>query len=225
MKSWLVLLLVCLAACGDSTGTNDQFVREFAFDDSVGDTALFAGSVGSFPALDVRRVSGMVTTDSLTFTMEFAGPVASVADAAPNSLQATLAIDADDDGTTGTQVDSTADSTSIDSTSTDSTSSDSTKVPPFTGPFPARTGVGAEYWVFVDQLSNGAAEVRRAGTFDHVGTFPISYSGNSVTMRIPLSAIGVPAAHPFRVVGIVGTSQRLTDLIPDSSSYLLGGSS
>lgn len=221
MKSWLALLFVCLAACGDSTGPNDRFAREFAFDDSVGDTALFAGSVGSFPALDVRRVSGTVTTDSLIFTLEFTGPVASVTSAAPNSLQATLAIDADNDGTTGTPVDSTGDSTSTDSTSSDTTS----KVPPFTGPFPARTGVGAEYWVFVDLLSNGDAEVRRALTLDPVGTFPVSYVGSSVTMRIPLSAIGVTAAHSFRIVGIVGTSQRLTDLIPDSSSYLVGGSS
>jgi hypothetical protein len=209
MKSWLALMLVCVAACGDSTVTNDQVGKEFAFDDPVGDTALFADSVDSYPAIDVRRVSGKVTADSLIFTMEFVNPVTPVTDVAPNSLFATFGIDADNDGMTGTPIDSTDDLPP--------------DVPPFTGPFPARTGVGAEYWIFVDSLSGGEAELYRTLTFETVGTFPISYAGSSMTMRIPLSAIGVQATHPFRIVGIIGTSQRLTDLFPDTSSYLVGG--
>ena len=211
MKSWTALLLLCLAACGDSTGINDGFAREFTFDDPVGDTALFAESVDSFPAIDVRRVSGTVTSDSLILTLEFVDPITRASDAAPNSLWATFGVDADDDGTTGIPVDSTGD--------------ESSDTPPFTGPFPATTGVGAEYWIFVDPASDGDAEVYRTLTLETVGTFPASYSGSSMTMRIPLSVFGIPAAHPFRIVGNVGTSQRLTDLIPNSSSYLVGGSS
>lgn len=199
MKSWPVLMLACLAACGDSTAPSDRLAREFAFDDPAGDTAVFAGSVDSFPALDVRHVSGVVTADSLTFTMEFTAPISPASDVAPNSLVATFGIDADDDSTTG--------------------------IPGFTEDPSANADVGLEYWVFVDTISNGAAEVQSIVTSSSVGVFPASYGANSMTMRIPLSAIGVRAGDRFRIVGIVGTLQRSTDLIPNSKSYILGGSS
>lgn len=211
MKSGLALLLVCLAACGDSTGTNDQVGKEFAFDDPVGDTALFAGSSADYPALDVRRVSGTVTADSLIFRMEFVSAVASAADAEPHSLQASFGVDADDDGMTGIPIDSTDDLPP--------------DVPPFTDPFPSRTGVGVEYWIFIDAQSGGQAEVYRALTLETAGPFPVSYDGSTMTMRIPLSAIGVPAGSTFRIVGIAGTTQRVTELFPDSASYLVGGAS
>lgn len=197
MKSWLVLMLVCLAACGDSTGPNHGPATQFAFDDPVGDTAAFAGSADSFPALDVRRVSGVVTADSLLFTMEFVGPIASAGDDAPNSMAATLGVDSDDDGATG--------------------------VPALTDPFPSKADAGVEYWIYIDLLSGGNAEVKRIVTNRSVGVFPASYDGSSVTLRIPLSAFGVTAGGRFRVVGVIGTSQRSTDLIPDSASYRLGG--
>jgi hypothetical protein len=226
MKVWPLLLLACLAACGDdSSGPSRVLDREFAFDDPVGDTALFAGDPGTFAALDVRRVSGTVTDDSLIFTVEFVGSVTSAAEGTPNFVVAAFGVDADNDGSTGTPVDSTG--TPVDSTGApmDSTSDSSSVVPPFTGPFPARTGVGAEFFIFVDDLSGGDAEVFRTLTLDAVGTFPVSYDGKSMTTRIPLSAIGVTPADSFRIVGVLGTPQRLTDIIPDSGSFEVGGSS
>lgn len=196
MKSWLVLMLVCLAACGDSTSPNDGLAREFAFDDPVGDTAFFAGSADTFPALDVRRVSGTVTADSLVFTMEFSAPIAPASDDAPNSLVATLGVDADDDSTTG--------------------------IPALTDPFPSKANAGVEYWIYIDRVSNSNAEVERIPEIP-VGVFPASYGASSMTMRIPLSAFGLRAGDRFRVVGVIGTSQRSTDLIPDSASFVLGG--
>lgn len=197
MKSWLVLMLACVAACGDSTRPNDRIGREFAFEDPAGDTALFAGSLDTFPALDVRRVSGVVTDDSLLFTMEFAGSIAPASDGAPNSLVATIGVDADDDSTTG--------------------------VPALTDPFPSMADAGVEYWIFIDSLSNSDAEVQRILTGSSVGIFPASYGASSITLHIPLSALGVGASQHFRVVGVIGTTQRSTDLVPDSASYVLGG--
>lgn len=197
MKSWPVLAFLCLAACGDSTSPDAGIVREFAFDDPVGDTALFAGSEDSFPALDVRRVSGVVTADSLILTLELTTPIVPVSDAAPNSLAVLLGIDADDDSTTGSVA--------------------------VTDPFPNRADAMVEYWILTDDMSGGNAEAQSALTGDPVGVFPTSYGPSSITMRIPLSAIGVRAGGRFRMVGVIGTSQRSTDLIPDSASYVLGG--
>ena len=199
MNRWLVLLLVCVCVtgCEDSTGPECAMPPgEFAFNDPVGDTAAFAGAVDTFPALDVRRVSGEVTTNSLLFTMEFTSPIAPASDGAPNSFFATLGVDADDDSKTG--------------------------VPAITDPFPNKADAGVEYWIFIDPASNSNSEVQTL-TESTVGIFPASYGSNSITMRIPLSAIGACGGGRFRVVGVIGTSQRSTDLLPDSASYVIGG--
>ena len=209
MKLWPLLLLACLAACGDdSSGPGRVPATDFAFDDSVGDTALFDRSVDDFPAIDVRRVSGAAGADSLIFTMEFVGEVARASNTTPTSLIATIAIDSDNDSTTGLPLDDSA--------------SDSLS---FTGPFPAMTGVGAEFFVFVDSISGSDAEVYSIITDQSVAIFPMTYSESSVTMRIPLAALGIRNGDPFRVVGVVGNTQRLTDIIPDEGAYEVGGSS
>ena len=199
MKRWLVLLLVCVcvAACDDATGPERGIPREFAFGDPVGDTAAFAGSVDTFPALDVRRVSGVVSDDSLVFTMEFTDLIAPAGDDAPNSFVALLGVDADDDGRTGAEA--------------------------ILDPFPSTSDAGVEYWIFVDPASNSNAEVQTV-TQKTVGIFPASYGATSITMRIPLSAIGLRRGERFRVVGVIGTLQRFTDLIPNSASYVIMGS-
>lgn len=210
MKVWPLLLLACLAACGDDSSGPGQVVdKEFAFDDPVGDTASFDGGETSYQALDARHVSGVVSSDSLTLTMDFVDPIARAIPVAANSLIATIAIDVDADSTTGLPLD--ADSTG------DQFS--------FTGPFPARTGVGAEYLVFVDSISGSDAEVYSILTDESVATYPMTYGESSATMQIPLSAFGISPGVRFRVVGVVGNPERLTDIIPDDGSYDVGGSS
>ena len=210
MKVCSLLLLACLVACGDdSSGPGRVLAKEFAFDDPVGDTSLSTGSVNGFPALDVRRVSGAAGADSLIFTMEFVGEVARASNTTPASLIATIAIDSDDDSTTGLPLD-------------DDSAGDSLS---FTAPFPARTGVGAEFFVFVDSISGSDAEVYSILTDQSVAIFPMTYTESTVTMRIPLAAFGIRNGEPFRVVGVVGNTQRLTDIIPDEGAFEVGGSS
>jgi hypothetical protein len=210
MKGWPLLLLACLAACGDdSSGPGRVADKEFAFDDPVGDTALFAGGVDSFPALDVRRVSGAVASDSLRFTMDFVDPIARAMPTASNSLIATIAIDVDGDSTTGLPLDA------------DSTGGSSS----FTGPVPARTGVGVEFVIFVDSISGSDAEVYSILAGQSVATFPMTYGESSATMQIPLSILGIRAGTLFHVVGVIGNPQRLTDIIPDEGNFEVGGSS
>jgi hypothetical protein len=210
MKGWTLLLLACLAACGDSsTGPGHVAGKEFSFDDPVGDTALVAGGADSDAALDVRRVSGVVSGDSLTLTLEFVDPIVRASTIEPNSLIAAIAIDADDDSTTGVALD-------------EGSGSDSS----FTAPFPAQTGMGAEYYVFLDAISEGNADVTYSLFIDQtLASYPVTYTEKSATMQIPLSIFGIRAGARFRVMGTVGNTQRITDIVPDSGSYLLGGSS
>ncbi|HEY9515521.1 MAG TPA: hypothetical protein VIQ74_07565 [Gemmatimonadaceae bacterium] len=197
MKSLLVLTLFCLAACGDATRPDGGLFTQFSFDDPVGDTAVFGGSAGAFPALDVRRVKGWVSADSLIFTVEFTNSVAPVSDGAVNSLAATLGVDADNDPETGFEA--------------------------LTDSFPNKANAGVEYWIFIPDLATSHdVEVESIVTGRSTGIFPASYDSNAVTLRIPLTAIGVAPGARFRIVGVVGTTQRSTDLIPDSASYELG---
>jgi hypothetical protein len=209
MKCWSLFLLVCLAACGDATsGPRRVVYDEFAFDDPAGDTALFAGSVDSFPAQDVRRVSGVVTSDSLTLTIDFVDPIARATTAAGNSLIAAIAIDADDDPATGTPLDQ--------GSGTDSS---------FTAPFPAATGMGAEYFVFLDVVSGGDADVVYFLFPDETAaTYPVTYGERSLTVQLPLSILGISPGTRFRFMGMAGNPQRLTDIIPDEGGYAVGDS-
>jgi hypothetical protein len=210
MKLWPLLLLACLAACGDdSSGPGRVADKAFSFDDPVGDTALLADSTDSDAALDVQRVSGAVSSDSLTLTLEFVDPIVRASTIAPNSLIATIAIDADDDSTTGVALD-------------EGSGSDSS----FTAPFPAQTGMGAEYYVFIDALSGGDADVTYSLFIDQtLASYPMTYGERSATMQIPLSVFGIPAGARFRVMGTVGNPQRITDIAPDDGNYEVGGSS
>lgn len=213
MRVWTLLLLACLAACGDdSSGPGRVADKEFSFDDPVGDTAIIADSAdsaGGDAALDVQRVSGVVSSDSLTLTLEFVDPIVRATTIAPNSLIATIAIDADDDSTTGVALD-------------EGSGSDSS----FTAPFPAQTGMGAEYYVFLDAISEGNADVTYSLFIDQtLASYPVTYTEKSATMQLPLSIFGIRAGARFRVMGTVGNTQRITDIVPDSGSYLLGGSS
>lgn len=210
MKLWPLLLLACLAACGDdSSGPGRVADKEFSFDDAVGDTALLADSAVSNAALDVQRVSGVVSSDSLTLTLEFVDPIVRATTIAPNSLIAAIAIDADDDSTTGVALD-------------EGSGSDSS----FTAPFPAQTGMGVEYFVFVDAISGGDADVTYSLFIDQtLASYPMTYGERSATMQIPLSVFGIRAGARFRVMGTVGNPQRITDIVPDEANYEVGGSS
>lgn len=212
MKGWHLLLLACLAACGDDSSGPGRVVadKEFAFDDPVGDTALFAGSVDSFPALDASRVSGVVGNDSITLMIEFVDPISRARSTiSANSLIATIAVDIDGDSSTGLPLDEDFGNGQFS----------------FTGPFPAKTGLGAEFLVFVDSISGSDAEVYSILTDQSIATFPMTYDESSATMQIPLAVFGIRAGAPFRVVGVVGNPQRLTDIIPDEGNYQVGGGS
>lgn len=191
-KRWLpAVVMLLFAACGDSTGLGANQGR-FDFADPAGDTVASAGSADTLPALDALEMGGSTDRDTLVLTLRFAEPVSS-GDQAPNSVVALLEVDADADTATG--------------------------IPALTDPFPRTAQMGVDYYIFIPGDSGSGAEVQNIATQSST-EYPASYGATSVTVRVPLEAIGAPQ-RTFRVVGLVGTPQRPTDLLPNTGSYTI----
>jgi hypothetical protein len=187
-----VVVLALLAACGDSATSPAAGQGRFEFTDPAGDTVATTASADTFPALDATEVSGATAGDTLTLTIRFARPVAP-GDRAPNSVVARLEVDADADTATG--------------------------IPP-TAPFVGSAHLGVDFYVFIPGSSGAGADVQDIATQQST-EYPASYGTSDVTIRIPLAALGAPV-DSFRFVGVVGTPQRATDLLPDAGSYTIG---
>lgn len=187
-----IVVLSLLAACGDSTTSPGTSQGRFDFSDPAGDTVATTASADTFPALDAIEVSGSTDRDTLTLTIRFAHPVQS-GDQAPNSVVARLEVDADADTATG--------------------------IPPTT-PFEGSARLGVDFYVFIPDTSGTGADVQDIATQQSTA-YPASYGGSDVTIRIPLAALGAPE-DSLRFVGLVGTSQRATDLLPNAGSYTIG---
>lgn len=188
------LSALALAACGDSTAPRAA-THPFAFTDPVGDTAVTA-SGSTIRALDARRVSGEVTDDSLILRIEFTTPVTAATGQAASALLGTISVDADGDSATG--------------------------IPALTAPFPKRADIGAEFYIFIPDTPGTGVELYDIVFDRSAGSYSAAYAANTITMRIPLAAFGA-AAGRLRIVGLLGTTEHATDLVPDVGSYDLGG--
>jgi len=138
----------------------DAGVVAFDFADPAGDTA--ARPVGGHPAVDILRVRGDFKRDSLILTLTFASPVTfGTADAA-NSIGGSIELDMDDNSETGYR-------------------------PPDANFFGGTAEIGVDY---VYDLFNSTPT--RLLLFSRLGmTRPlISYPGNSLVIRTPLSMLG-----------------------------------
>ncbi|HEX6533477.1 MAG TPA: hypothetical protein VF041_02705 [Gemmatimonadaceae bacterium] len=191
MKRWLPAALLAILACGDSTAPVAER-STFDFSDPAADTISFAGSDTIHPALDVVEVSGTAARDTLVLTVRFAGAIQS-GSAAPNAAVGLIELDVDADSATG--------------------------IPAVTDEFANTAGIGVEFYVFVPGAGDAGVEVQDIATMQSA-QFPASYTADAVTMRIPFSAIGDPTGA-MRLIGLMGTSQRATDLFPNGGSYLI----
>lgn len=186
------LALCALAACNDTTRAGDSRIT-FTLNDPVGDTVADQGS-GLYPALDAQRLSGYVTADSIIFSIVFTGPVAAPTAEQPNSALALIGIDADADSTTG--------------------------IPAYTGPFGGGSQVGDEYEITVPDPTGASAEVHDNVLGGDV-LYPVTFDGDSMTLRLPISAIST-FSTPLRMVAVVGTLERPTDILPNGGYLQIG---
>lgn len=190
MSYWIAILSLVLAACGDSMGPAAQRGR-FDVSDPTGDTVAYAGSDTTWPALDVAEVSGSTGQDTLRLAIRFTTPIAS-GSAAHNSVVGLVEVDADADSSTG--------------------------IPAYTSPFSSTPGIGIEYYIYIPAASGSGVDVEDIVT-GRTTRYDATYSGSTVTMRIPLGAFGSPTGA-MRAVALLGTPQRATDLVPNDGSLL-----
>lgn len=187
----IAVLVLVLAACGDSVGPASQRGR-FDYSDPAGDTVAYAGSDTTWPALDAAEVSGSTGQDTLRLAIRFATPIAS-GSSAHNSVVGLVEVDADADSATG--------------------------IPALTGPFTSTPAIGIEYYIYIPASSGSGVDVEDIVT-GHITRYDAAYSGSTVTMRIPLAAFGSPAGA-MRMVALLGTPQRATDIVPNQGNLLL----
>ena len=159
------------------------------FVDPTGDT-FGAGAV----QIDITSVNGTVAGSNLTFRVTFASQVAPPSALLPNSVVAFIDIDTDQNPLTG--------------------------APSFTsifGPPPAPL-LGIEFFVDVSSEIGqpGFVDIVDAASFTTTATVAISFTSNSFTVVVPLSAIGGDNGIVNYGV-IVGTFTEPTDEAPNGT--------
>ena len=143
-------------------------------------------SAGSEKAVDLISLNGDFKSDSLIVTATFTAPVVIGLEVA-NGLAGWLEFDADDNAQTGFD--------------------------PFTNDFGGTANVRIEYSLNLFGAAPGAMDLNSA-TATPARIFT-STNGNSVIMRIPMSALGNDDGN-FTIVSVMGNRERPTDLFPNT---------
>lgn len=168
----------------------DTGVVAFDFADPAGDTA--ARPSDKPPAVDLLRVRGDFKRDSLIITLTFASPVrAGNADAA-NSIGGGIELDMDDNALTGYG-------------------------PPDSNRFGASAVLGVDYAVdLFNSFATGVLLFSRSG-FTRA---TISYPGNSVVIRLPLSLLGDDDGN-FALAINLGPFVWASDVFPNAGQLVV----
>jgi hypothetical protein len=176
----------------------DAGVVAFDVTDPANDT-LSDAVLGAPQAIDLINIHGDFKRDSLIVTLTFGGPVSPASIEVDNSLAGFIEFDIDDNPATGAAA--------------------------VSDDYGAASGLGIEY--FIELFSSTPTSVVLVSSTTSIPV-PASFSENTVTVRIPMSAIGRDDGN-FGVVTVLGTLDRATDVAPNSGqltsrrSVLSGG--
>jgi len=165
----------------------------FTFDDPPADTLGQAGTA-TRRAIDARQFGGSVDANEIVIELSFVQPIAPYSAKTAASVEGYIDLDTDENVKTG--IPAYADEQQL-----------------------GTTGLGADY--YVDLNDDGAGHV----AFVNVATkeaIPVSiaFSGSSLTVRIPRELVGRDDGN-FRASAVVGTSERPTDLLPNTGHYVV----
>jgi hypothetical protein len=169
----------------------DAGILAFDVSDPEGDTLAYAG----FPqprALDLTRIRGDFKRDSLILTLTFSGSVTHANTGGPDGLYGFIEFDIDDRASTGEIPESNA--------------------------FGATATLGIDFLLDLfdeDGLRTAVLLSPTSGTI-----VPISFSGNSAVVRIPMSLLGDDDGN-FSIVGTIGLIDRATDVIPNTGGTVI----
>lgn len=166
----------------------DAGILGFMLNDPMGDT-LSSPTITSPRAHDLLALRGDYKRDSLILTMTFAAPVTSAAALGATAVFGYIEIDADESTTTGTV--------------------------PLSNAFGASAVAGIDYTISL--IGSTASSVRVVGR-GGASVAAVTYSGNTLVMRIPMQALGNDDGR-FALVGAVGTLDRPTDVFPNAGAF------
>jgi hypothetical protein len=156
-----------------------------AISDPVGDT-FGAGPV----QIDIVSFSATSTTSTLIIRVDFNGPVSLPDSGQPNALSGFIDFDTD-------QIPATGAISHVDIYS------------------PYSSNLGVDYYVDLNGYSSATQD---AGVYDSgdnlVGRAPVSFTSNSLTVRVPLALIGNSNAI-VNTATVVGTPDEATDAAPN----------
>lgn len=168
-----------------------------AVDDPAGDTYSTGASTGVLP--DVVRFEASRVDTVLVVRIQFGSPMAPTARGGSNVVTGYVDIDADQNGGTGTQ--------------------------PATDVYrPAgsgSTGMSDEYLLSLWSEGQGRYEIWRTSDGAVTGTLLPLFNGNTLEMRIPLSALGGDDGH-VNLAAVVGTLAEPTDIVPNDALLTVG---
>ncbi len=163
----------------------DTGVVAFDVADPAGDTA--ARPDGKSPAIDILRVRGDFKRDSLILTLTFASPVRAGNSDAFNSLGGEIELDMDDDASTGYG-------------------------PPDSNFYGASANLGVDYVVnLFDSFATGVLVFSKFGFTRAL----ISYPGNAVVIRMPLTMVGDDDGN-FSLAINLGPFTWASDVFPNA---------
>ena len=165
----------------------DVGIVAFDLTDPASDT-LPNNTVSTSRAIDLLSVHGDYKRDSLIVTFTFSAPV-TFGTTSPNSLLGYFEFDIDDNATTGDA--------------------------PISNVFGGSANARVDYVGFL----NSTATTGLLANIASRTTQPVTaqYSGNSMTMRIPMSLLGNDDGN-FTYVGVIGTVDRPTDIFPNAGA-------
>lgn len=195
---WPLLVLAVVLACGGEGEDHPAAPAGplFASNDPKGDT--LASAHAQARAHDVLHLDALQAGDSLLVSVRFVQVVQPHSSGAGNAVLGIIDIDVDDDPRTG--------------------------LTPIADGFGATSGLGAEWSLFLEDSLAGPTDRRVALLRLSTRTvywIPSRFDGTTVTARIPLALLGSTPAARMRMVGAVGSVERVSDIVPNEGSVLV----
>ena len=194
---WPLLVLAVVLGCGrESDDSLSPRNNRYAINDPLGDTLVTP--FASARAHDLLTLQATPHHDTLLLVMRFANLVQPNSTRTHESVLGIVDFDVDDDARTG--------------------------LPAVADDFGGSSQLGAEWTLFLDDSTVAPGDRRVA--LMHLSTnaivwVPSRFEGTVVTTRIPLAVLGISHNARMRMVGIVGSIERASDIVPNEGSLAI----
>ena len=193
--SSLLGTIAVLTACsgGEPTSPREpEVLFTFRFTEAAGDT-INPATTPTGRATDLIAISGQLEADHVVVTLEFSQSVQPWSSGAATSLDGFVDFDMDENPATG--------------------------IPGAADEYGGTSGLGAEAYLSLRDNGLGQIAVVNVQGQSYSGV-PVTFSGTTVTARIPRGYLTSPGSEQFRISAVVGNRARpATDFGPDEGYF------